>query len=67
MVQRLRLCVPNAEGPGSIPGQGNRSHVPQGKDPTCHKGNEVNIFKNHFFNIDSRNKTITMLILTHKC
>ena len=26
MVQRLRLCTPNAGGPGSIPGQGTRSH-----------------------------------------
>ena len=27
MVQWLRLHVPNAEGPGSIPGQGTRSHM----------------------------------------
>ena len=25
----LRLCTPNAGGPGSIPGQGTRSHMPQ--------------------------------------
>ncbi|TEA35837.1 hypothetical protein DBR06_SOUSAS1110216, partial [Sousa chinensis] len=29
VVQRLRLCVPNAGGPGSIPGQETRSHMPQ--------------------------------------
>ena len=29
MVQRLRLHAPNAGGPGSIPGQGTRSHIPQ--------------------------------------
>ena len=29
VVQWLRLCTPNAGGPGSIPGQGTRSHMPQ--------------------------------------
>ena len=29
MVQWVRLCTPNAVGPGSIPGQGTRSHMPQ--------------------------------------
>ena len=29
VVQCLRLCVPNAGGPGSIPNQGTRSHMPQ--------------------------------------
>ena len=29
VVQWLRLHVPNAEGPGSIPGQGTRSQMPQ--------------------------------------
>ena len=29
MVQWLRLCAPNAGGPGSIPGQGPGSHMPQ--------------------------------------
>ena len=29
VVQWLRLCAPNAGGPGSIPGQGTRSHMPQ--------------------------------------
>ena len=29
MVQWLRLRAPNAGGPGLIPGQGTRSHVPQ--------------------------------------
>ena len=45
MVQWLRLLAPNAGGPGSIPGQGTRSHMlqlrvrmPQLKDPT--RGNE---------------------------
>ena len=27
VVQWLRLCAPNAGGPGSIPGQGTRSHI----------------------------------------
>ena len=29
MVQWLRLRTPNTGGPGSIPGQGTRSHMPQ--------------------------------------
>ena len=29
VVQWLRLCTPNAGGPGSIPGQGTRSHMVQ--------------------------------------
>ena len=29
VVQRLRLCPPNAGGPGSIPGQVTRSHMLQ--------------------------------------
>ena len=29
VVQQLRLCAPNAGGPGSISGQGTRSHMPQ--------------------------------------
>ena len=29
MVQLLRLCAPNAGGPGSIPGQGTRSRMLQ--------------------------------------
>ena len=29
LVQWLRVCAPNAEGPGSIPGQRTRSHTPQ--------------------------------------
>ena len=29
MVQWLRLCAPNAGGPGLIPGQGPRSHTRQ--------------------------------------
>ena len=42
VVQRLRLLVLNAGGPGSIPGQGTRSHMlqrrghmPQLKEPAC--------------------------------
>ena len=27
VVQWVRLCTPNAGGPGSIPGQGTRSHM----------------------------------------
>ena len=33
MVQRLRLCAPNAWGPSSIPGQETRLRVPQLKIP----------------------------------
>ena len=33
-VQQLRLCAPNAEGLGSIPCKGTRSHVRE-LDPTC--------------------------------
>ena len=33
VVQWLSLCNPNAEGPGSIPGQETRSHMPQLRDP----------------------------------
>ena len=29
MAQWLRLCAPNAADPGSIPGQGTRSRMPQ--------------------------------------
>ena len=29
VAQGLRLCSPNAGGPGSIPGQGTRSHMPK--------------------------------------
>ena len=29
MVQWLRFCTPNAGGPGSVPGQGIRYHMPQ--------------------------------------
>ena len=29
MTQWLRLCILNAGGPGSVPGQGTRSHMPQ--------------------------------------
>ena len=36
VVQWLRLHDPNAGAPGSIPGQGPRSHMPQLKDPACH-------------------------------
>ena len=32
VVQWLRLCAPKAGGLGSIPGQGTRSHMRQGKD-----------------------------------
>ena len=33
VVQGLRFCTPNAGGPGLIPGQGTRSHMPQLKIP----------------------------------
>ena len=36
VVQWLRLCAPNAGGPGSIPGQGTRAHMPQLRDCMPH-------------------------------
>ena len=36
VVQWLRLCNPNAEGLGLIPGQGTRSHMPQLRVPMLH-------------------------------
>ena len=47
MVQWLRLGAPNAGGPGSVLGQGTRSHMLQlsshamTKDPTCHNEDPV--------------------------
>ena len=35
-VQWLRLCAPNAGGPGLIPGRGTRSDMPQLKENLCH-------------------------------
>ena len=37
VAQWLRLCTPNAEGPGSIPGQGARSHRLQVRPGTAEK------------------------------
>ena len=52
VVQWLRLQAPNAGGPGSIPGQGSRSHMPQLRGhmqqlkPGTVKGiNKMNILK----------------------
>ena len=36
VVQWLRLDAPSAGAPGSIPGQGAGSHMPELKDPACH-------------------------------
>ena len=36
VVQWLRLCAPNAGGPGSIPGQGTRSCMPQSRPKIPH-------------------------------
>ena len=46
VVQWLRLCAPNAGGPGLIPGQGTRSHIQQlrshmPKDPMCSQINKL--------------------------
>ena len=40
VVQWLRLRAPNAGGPGSIPGQGTRSHMPQLRPGTAKTKNE---------------------------
>ena len=48
VVQWLRLCAPYAGGPGSIPGQGTRSHVLQLKIPhsaTKTWSSQINIFE----------------------
>ena len=45
VVQWLRRSTPNAGGPGSIPSQGTRSHMPQLKDPTCCKEDPCRINK----------------------
>ena len=55
VVQWLRLQAPNTGGPGSIPGQGSRSHMPQLrghmqqlKPGTVKEINKINILKkNH--------------------
>ena len=39
VVQWLRLCTPNAGGPGSIPGQGTRSHMQELNSP--HSANKT--------------------------
>ena len=44
-VQWLRLCVPNAGGPGSILGQGIGSHTPQLIPGASPKIKKVNIIK----------------------
>ena len=36
VVQRLRLHAPNAGGPGSVPGQGTTSHMPQLRSKILH-------------------------------
>ena len=53
VVQWLRLWAPNAGGPGSIPGQGTRSHMPQWRleilhaaTKTCRSQIKINIKKN---------------------
>ena len=38
--QWLRLCTPNAGGPGSIPGQGPRAHMPQLRPSRAQKSNK---------------------------
>lgn len=48
MVQWLRLSTPNAGCPGSIPGQGPRSHMPQQRPGTA-KINKLKKTKHHTF------------------
>ena len=36
MAQWLRLCSLNAEGPGLVPGQGARLHMPESEEPVWH-------------------------------
>ena len=42
------LCAPNAGGPGSIPGQGKRSHMPQLRPGTDKEINKY-IFKSYLY------------------
>ena len=37
VVQWLKLHTPITENPGSVPGEGSRSYMPQLKDPSCSK------------------------------
>ena len=41
VVQWLRLWAPNAGGPGSIPGQGTRSHMPQWRLRILHAATKI--------------------------
>ena len=45
LVQGLRLCAPNVGGPGSIPGQGIRSHMLQLKIPHSQINKYIYILK----------------------
>ena len=45
LVQWLRLCVPNAGGPGLFPGQGTRYCMPQLRPSIAKKKKYLNIFK----------------------
>ena len=43
MVQGLRLCALNSGGPGLVPGQGTRSHMPQLRPGAAKDTNKQNI------------------------
>ena len=48
MVQWLRLSTPNAGRPGSIPGQGPRSHMPQQRPGTAKINKQIKKKNPHF-------------------
>ena len=65
MVQWLRLCVPNAEGLGSIPGQGTRSHMTQLR--VCMSQPKIlsTMTKTHYSQINNKQKLILRKDLRH--
>ena len=70
VVQWLRFHAPNAGDPGSIPGQGNRSHMLQLKilhatTKTCH--NQINKYVLKRKKNDGRNKIVRNGILVLYC
>ena len=48
MVQWLRLCIPKAGDPGSIPGQGTRSHIQQLSIPHAEIKNQQGQINKYF-------------------
>ena len=62
VVQWLRLQGPNAGGPGSIPGEGTRSHTSRLKDPQCHNSDPAQPNK-QISNFYKKNVRISLIYL----